>query len=140
MRTETGGSDPQTQVRSLKGAVADPMGPGDGILVLDASALREALARLPQWRHEPERATLTRRFVFADFAQAFGFMSEMAIWSEKHGHHPEWFNVHRRVDVCLTTHDVGGLSVRDLAWAQAADAAAAQRVAWTNALPKHARP
>ena len=108
--------------------------------VLASSVLRDALTRLPQWRHEPERGTLARRFVFADFAQAFGFMTEMAIWSEQNSHHPHWFNVHRRVDVSLTTHDAGGLSVRDLAWAQAADAAAARRTTLNDATPGGAHP
>jgi 4a-hydroxytetrahydrobiopterin dehydratase len=107
---------------------------------MESSALRDALNRLPQWRHDPERGTLTRRFVFADFAQAFGFMTEMAIWSEKNDHHPHWFNDHRRVDVSLTTHDVGGLSVRDLAWAQAADAAAARRATCHDATPDGEHP
>lgn len=110
-----------------EGAMRRPKPHDSGVSELESAQLQQALAGLPDWRHEPERATLVRRFVFADFAQAFGFMTEMALWSDKHDHHPEWFNVHRRVDVSLTTHDAGGLSLRDLAWAQAADAAAARR-------------
>lgn len=127
MRIKPGGFDLHTQAQGPTGAVEGVLTPDSGVQTLDASALKEVLTRLPQWRHEPECATLTRRFVFADFAQAFGFMTEMAIWSEKNDHHPEWFNVHRRVDVSLTTHDAGGLTDRDLAWAQAADSAAARR-------------
>ncbi len=133
MRIEPGGL--HTQAQEATGATADFVMPDAGVQALDSSDLQQALTGLPQWRHEPERATLARRFVFADFAQAFGFMTEMAIWSDKHDHHPEWFNAHRRVDVSLTTHDAGGLSVRDLAWAQAADAAAARRATQTDAMP-----
>ena len=89
---------------------------------LDPSALQVALTGLSQWALEPVRPALRRRFEFADFAQAFGFMAEMAILSEKRDHHPEWLNVHRLVDVTLTTHDAGGVSERDIAWARAADA------------------
>ncbi|MEY5097718.1 MAG: putative pterin-4-alpha-carbinolamine dehydratase [Pseudomonadota bacterium] len=98
---------------------------------LDSSALQEALAGLPQWTCDPVRPALVRRFVFADFAQAFAFMAEMAIRSEKQDHHPEWFNVHRLVDVTLTTHDAGGISERDITWARAADAAFARHLSPT---------
>lgn len=95
---------------------------------LDPTDLRAALADLPAWTLDPERPALKRRFEFADFAQAFGFMAEMAIHAEKQDHHPEWFNVHRRVDVTLTTHDAGGISERDIAWALAADRAHARHL------------
>ncbi len=90
--------------------------------LLEPSVLQEALAGLPQWRYDPVRPALVRRFMFADFAQAFAFMTELAILSEKQDHHPEWFNVHRLVKVTLTSHDAGGVSERDTTWARAADA------------------
>jgi 4a-hydroxytetrahydrobiopterin dehydratase len=61
---------------------------------------------------------------FADFAEAFGFMSRVAILAEKADHHPEWFNVYNRVEILLTTHDAGGLSRRDVDLASAIDAIA----------------
>ena len=93
---------------------------------LDSSALRQALSQLPHWTLNPARPALERSFVFADFAQAFAFMTEMAIFSEKQNHHPEWSNVYNRVSVTLTTHDVGGISERDVVWARVADAAFAR--------------
>lgn len=90
---------------------------------LDSAALRQALVELPHWTLKPTRLALERAFVFADFAQAFAFMTEMAIFSEKEDHHPEWSNVYHRVNVTLTTHDVDGISEKDIAWAHAADAA-----------------
>lgn len=44
---------------------------------------------------------------FTDFAQAFGFMTEVAIHVEKQNHHPSWSNTYNRVDISLTTHDAG---------------------------------
>lgn len=81
-----------------------------------------ALDELGEWDYEDGRDALTRQFVFADFVEAFGFMTRVAILAEKADHHPEWSNVYNRVDVLLTTHDAGGLSPRDVALARAIDA------------------
>ena len=96
--------------------------------LLEPSVLQEALAGLSQWRYDPVRPALVRRFMFADFAQAFAFMTELAIVSEKQDHHPEWFNVYNRVDVAWTSHDVQGVSARDVVMARLCDAAAARRL------------
>lgn len=81
-----------------------------------------ALDRLSDWDYDEARDALTRRFMFADFVEAFGFMARVAMLAEKADHHPEWSNVYNRVDVLLTTHDAGGLSARDVALAKAIDA------------------
>jgi 4a-hydroxytetrahydrobiopterin dehydratase len=80
-----------------------------------------ALVQLPQWTLSDDGLAIKRTFRFTDFAQAFGFMARVAIVAEKADHHPEWFNVYNRVEVTLTTHDVGGLSQRDVALAQTMD-------------------
>ena len=90
---------------------------------LDEQTTRELMASLPEWTVNREGGAIRRTFHFADFAQAFGFMAQMALVSEKMDHHPEWFNVYNRVEVTLTTHDAQGLSSRDIAWATRADAA-----------------
>lgn len=79
------------------------------------------LATVPKWQLDPARDAIHRRFVFADFAAAFGFMAQLALYAEKHDHHPEWSNVYDRVDITLTTHDAGGLTMKDIAFAQQAD-------------------
>jgi len=82
----------------------------------------ESLATLPAWNYESGRDAITRRFLFADFGEAFAFMTRVALIAEKADHHPEWSNVWNRVDILLTTHDAGGLSTRDLQMAAAIDA------------------
>lgn len=77
------------------------------------------------WRIEGGK--LARRFEFRDFNEAFGFMARVALLAEKMEHHPEWFNVYNRVDVWLTTHDVGGLSMLDFELARRMDRLAEQR-------------
>jgi 4a-hydroxytetrahydrobiopterin dehydratase len=89
---------------------------------LSAEERAEAFASLAKWNHDVERDGLRRRFTFADFGQAFGFMAQVALLAEKADHHPEWSNVWNRVDILLTTHDAGGLSARDVALAKQIDA------------------
>jgi 4a-hydroxytetrahydrobiopterin dehydratase len=88
---------------------------------LDAAG-RAALARdLPAWRLVEGRDAIARSFRFADFSEAWAFMARVALLAEKHDHHPEWSNVWNRVEITLSTHDAGGLSVRDVALAKAID-------------------
>jgi len=86
---------------------------------LDDAGRAALFARFPEWTHDAARDAMTRRFQFADFAQAFGFMASVAIVAEKMDHHPEWSNVYNRVDILLTTHDADGLSERDAKLAEA---------------------
>lgn len=82
----------------------------------------EALDGLAEWDYDEPRDAITRTIVFADFVEAFGFMTQVALIAEKADHHPEWTNVYNRVEILLTTHDAGGLSTRDVEMATAIDA------------------
>lgn len=73
------------------------------------------------WAMVEGRDAIVKTFKFADFADAFGWMTQAAIWSEKWDHHPEWQNVYNRVEVTLTTHDVDGLSTLDAKLARKMD-------------------
>lgn len=84
-------------------------------------ARTEALARLPDWQAVDGRDAISRRYKFADFNAAFGFMTRVALVAEKMNHHPEWSNVWNRVDVTLSSHDAGGLTERDVRLAEAMD-------------------
>ncbi|XP_060525267.1 probable pterin-4-alpha-carbinolamine dehydratase [Cylas formicarius] len=74
------------------------------------------LSKLTQqgWAVLESKDAIYKEFVFKNFNQAFGFMSQVALFSEKMDHHPEWFNVYNKVNVTLTSHDVKGLSGRDM--------------------------
>jgi 4a-hydroxytetrahydrobiopterin dehydratase len=91
---------------------------------LDDGERAAALATLPLWGYDTEAQGIKRNLRFSDFAEAFGFMTRVAILAEKADHHPEWFNVYNRVEILLTTHDAGGLSRRDIDLAAAIDAIA----------------
>ena len=59
------------------------------------------------WKEENNQ--LKRTFEFADFIEAFGFMTKVAFLAEKADHHPNWSNVYNKVEICLTTHDAGNV-------------------------------
>jgi len=83
-----------------------------------------ALAELDEWAEVEDRDAIRRDFRFADFAEAFAFMTRVALTAERMNHHPEWSNVWNRVSVTLSTHEAGGVTHRDIDLARAIDGAA----------------
>jgi 4a-hydroxytetrahydrobiopterin dehydratase len=75
-----------------------------------------ALSRLLGW--QVVNGKLHREYQFKDFVEAWGFMSSAALLIQQMDHHPEWFNVYHTVRVELVTHDVKGISRRDIELAQ----------------------
>ena len=90
-----------------------------GAVPLSADQLQALPTLLPQW--QMLNGTLQRDLRFADFVEAFAFMTKVALIAEAMGHHPEWSNVWNRVTIALTTHDTGGLSNLDLEMARRID-------------------
>jgi 4a-hydroxytetrahydrobiopterin dehydratase len=88
---------------------------------LTGSGRASTLAGLNGWSEAPGRDAITKKFVFKDFSEAFGFMTRAALVAEKMDHHPEWFNVYKTVEVTLSTHDAGGVTELDVKLAQAMD-------------------
>ncbi len=85
-----------------------------------------ALTRLEGWRAAAGRDAIVKEFRFRDFNAAFGFMTRVALYADRHDHHPEWTNVYNRVEVALTTHDAGGVTDKDVMLAHFMDEAAAK--------------
>ena len=88
---------------------------------LTGQARADALRKVPGWSEVPGRDAISRKFVFKDFNQAFGFMTRAALIAEKMDHHPEWFNVYKTVEVTLSTHDAGGVTELDIKLASEMD-------------------
>ena len=74
-----------------------------------------------------EDRKLHREYIFRNFVQAFGFMTEVALIAESADHHPEWFNVYKKVIVDLTTHEADGITERDFALAREMEAIAVKK-------------
>ena len=82
----------------------------------------EVLSQLSSWSNENgKRDAITKEFKFSTFKKAFSFMTSIALKAEEIGHHPEWFNVYNKVVITLTTHDVQGLSDKDIILGQFID-------------------
>jgi 4a-hydroxytetrahydrobiopterin dehydratase len=90
----------------------------------DADVIQR-LAALPGWTLKAGK--LHRELTFADFTQAFGFMTDVAREADALDHHPEWFNVYNRVVIDLATHDAGGITTLDLELARRAEDLAGHR-------------
>jgi len=58
---------------------------------------------------EERDGALHRTFEFADFSEAFAFMTRVALLAERLGHHPDWSNSWNKVSIALSTHDAGGV-------------------------------
>ena len=89
------------------------------IAPLSETAIAALLVEQPGWTLRADGKAIIRSFKFDDFNAAFGFMTRVALYADKHDHHPEWSNVYNKVEITLTTHDAGGLSARDAAMARA---------------------
>ena len=66
------------------------------------------------WSLDGDRDAITKTYKFKNFIEAFGWMTQAAMWAETLNHHPEWNNVYNRVKVTLTTHDANGLTALDV--------------------------
>jgi 4a-hydroxytetrahydrobiopterin dehydratase len=94
---------------------------------LDQAAARQQLSLLDGWALGTGGDRITKTFVFRNFGEAFGFMTECALHAEKLDHHPDWSNSYSRVEVSLTTHVTKCLTDRDFKLAQAMDEASRRR-------------
>ena len=79
--------------------------------LLQDRELKELLAKIPKW--EINSGYIERKFIFANFIEAFSFMTKVALVSEKYNHHPNLENVYSQVIIKLSTHDLGGITNLD---------------------------
>ena len=84
----------------------------DTVKNLSEEQISQELKQLDGWTIQDGK--LHRLYKFDDFAQAFGFMAQVAIKAEGMNHHPDWSNVYNRLVVYLSTHDTGGITANDI--------------------------
>ena len=79
--------------------------------LLQDRELDELTVKIPGWEIKSEE--IQREFNFANFIEAFSFMTKVALLCEKYNHHPNWGNVYSKVIIRLSTHDLGGITNLD---------------------------
>ena len=89
------------------------------VSLIDENQLNYFLKKNPSWTKYNKN--IKKEFKFANFVDAFGFMSKVALLSEKMDHHPDWQNTYNKVKIYLTTHDKGGITTNDIKLAESID-------------------
>ena len=89
------------------------------VSLLEQSQLDYFIKKNPSWTIHNK--TIKKEFKFDTFIDAFGFMSKVALLSEKMDHHPDWQNTYNKVKINLTTHDKGGITNNDINLAESID-------------------
>ena len=82
---------------------------------LEEAVIVRRLKETAGWSCEGD--AIERSFVFANFDEAFAFMTRVALMAQQADHHPEIWNVYNKVKLSLTTHDADGLTEKDFALA-----------------------
>ncbi len=81
--------------------------------MLSNQEIEAKLQHLVGWSYSAQKKCIHKEFTFKDFIQTFSFMTQVAIFSEKNNHHPEWKNVYNKLWVELSTHDFSGVTQKD---------------------------
>ena len=89
------------------------------ISLIEKSQIDLFIEKNPSWIIDNK--TIKKEFKFDNFIEAFGFMSKVALLSEKMDHHPDWQNTYNKVKINLTTHDKGGITTNDTKLAESID-------------------
>ena len=89
------------------------------VSLIEKNQLDSFIEKNPSWIIDNK--TIKKEFKFENFIEAFGFMSKVALLSEKIDHHPDWQNIYNKVKINLTTHDEGGITTNDIKLAESID-------------------
>ena len=87
--------------------------------LIEQTQLDFFIEKNPSWIIDSKM--IKKEFKFNNFIDAFGFMSKVALLSEKMDHHPDWQNTYNKVKINLTTHDKGGITTNDIKLAESID-------------------
>ena len=89
------------------------------VSLIEKKQLDYFIKKNPSWIIDNK--TIKKEFTFNNFVDAFGFITKVALLSEKVDHHPNWQNTYNKVKIELTTHDKGGITINDTSLAESID-------------------
>ena len=81
--------------------------------------IQTALDTLDGWKLQ--KGAIEKNYKFKDFNEAFAFLTRTALYSDKVNHHAEYSGVYNKVQIRLNTHDVDGISKKDIDFAKEID-------------------
>ncbi|MBE0551895.1 MAG: 4a-hydroxytetrahydrobiopterin dehydratase [Ignavibacterium sp.] len=84
---------------------------------LNQKQINSKLSKFSGWTFENK--SISKQFQFKDFIEASSFVTAIGMEAEKMNHHPdilmfEW----NKVKITVSTHDAGGVTVKDFSLAQ----------------------
>ena len=94
-----------------------------GTQPFDLETIQGLLPMVPKWKPDIELKKIVRSFRFKNFVESMRFINKVATLAEEEGHHPDIFISYNYVKICLTTHNIGGLSENDFIMAAKIDEA-----------------
>ena len=94
---------------------------GTMIRIVDPQSLQNELKHLSGWQVSDDEKSIFKAFKFKSFSESWAFMSRLALYAEKNDHHPDWSNSYNLVKISLSTHEAGGITMRDINFAKAAE-------------------
>lgn len=87
---------------------------------LDDATIEKKLSNLPDWEYYDD--AIHAEFEFENFKDCFSAMSRIAFECEAQNHHPDWSNVYNVLNISLSTHSAGGVTIKDFQLAEAIEA------------------
>lgn len=87
---------------------------------LDQETIEKKLVQFPDWDYYED--AIHAEFEFDNFKDCFSAMSRIAFECEAQHHHPNWSNVYNVLKISLSTHDEGGVTLKDFKLAEAIEA------------------
>ncbi|MGZ4885576.1 MAG: 4a-hydroxytetrahydrobiopterin dehydratase [Halobacteriota archaeon] len=92
-----------------------------GTKPFDLETIQGLQPMVPKWNLDNDLKKIMRSFRFKDFVESMRFINKVAELAEEEGHHPDLFVSYNYVKICLTTHNIGGLSENDFIMAAKID-------------------
>jgi 4a-hydroxytetrahydrobiopterin dehydratase len=97
-----------------------------GTAPLSQKETEELVRDIPLWSLGIR--AIERKFPLKDFREAMEFVNQVAELANEQDHHPDIFISYNKVQLTLSTHKIGGLSLNDFIVAAKIDQLAAKRI------------
>ena len=95
--------------------------------LLSTSEIDSQVKTLDGWAYDAQAKAIRKQFTFKGFPEAVAFVGRLVPDAESADHHPDITINYRRVTLSWSTHDEGGLTLKDIDGAKMAERRARER-------------